>query len=150
MFQLFTCFIPVGSYLLRKISSPFIYCGSYAILLSSTVLISSYVKNFWAFIFTYGFISGILHGTQFVLPMLAAQLYFPKRKTLVSGIILTGRFTRHIVSAYGNQPMCQMRMQRLLYPIRMLTHAAQPPPSDFLPLSIPKSKKKKIFQVYIL
>lgn len=90
MVQLFTLFIPIGSILIRKFPYPIYYCSAYGILYALTVLISSYVKNFWIFIFTYGFVSGALHGTQYVLPMLCAQLYFPKRKAFISGCIMAG------------------------------------------------------------
>lgn len=90
MVQLFTIFVPIGAILIRKFPYPFYYCSAYGLCYGGAVILSSYVQNFWIFIFTYGFISGALHGTQYILPMLCGQLYFPKRKALISGCVMAG------------------------------------------------------------
>lgn len=89
-FTLFSVFIPIGSVLIRKFPYPLAYCSMFGIIQGAFILISSYVTNFWVFVLTYSMIPGVLNGTQYVLPMFLSMQYFPKRKALVSGMILAG------------------------------------------------------------
>ena len=59
-------------------------------MLASSLVVD---KSFIAFIALFGFLSGFFAGTAYQAPMLAAQLYFPDRKGLVSKILLLGMAT---------------------------------------------------------
>ena len=59
-------------------------------MLASSLVVD---KSFIAFVALFGFLSGFFAGTAYQAPMLAAQLYFPDRKGLVSKILLLGMAT---------------------------------------------------------
>jgi len=47
-----------------------------------------YVKNYWLFIIVYGFLPGITIGLGYLPSMYIAWTYFPKKKSMVTGVIL--------------------------------------------------------------
>lgn len=68
-----------------------VYLGG-SLACAASMLASSFVvdTSFVAFAALFGYLSGFFAGTAYQAPMLAAQLYFPDRKGLVSKILLLG------------------------------------------------------------
>ena len=56
------------------------------------IFVSSFTKSIMAFVCSFGILGGIGAGITYFIPMICAWEYFPKRKGLVTGII---------VGAYG-------------------------------------------------
>jgi len=52
-------------------------------------LISSFMTNFWLFLFFYGAFSGIGLGINYMIPMISCWDYFPERKGLITGIMVS-------------------------------------------------------------
>lgn len=54
----------------------------------SGIVTASYMKNFWAFLFCYGALSGIGCGINYFVPIVCSWEYFPNRKGLITGIMV--------------------------------------------------------------
>ena len=52
------------------------------------MLMSSFVKNYWAWVSLYGGMSGIGCGTSYIIPLVCSWEYFPEKKGMMSGIIM--------------------------------------------------------------
>jgi len=52
------------------------------------MFIASFTKNYFVFVIFYGGFSGIGCGINYVTPLVCAWEYYPKRKGLISGIII--------------------------------------------------------------
>lgn len=52
------------------------------------IIISSFVRNLWLFIFFYGGFSGIGSGIMYMQPIISGWEHFPDKKGLVTGIIV--------------------------------------------------------------
>ena len=81
-------FMQVGSLLIEKVH-PKVHvfvCGS---LFSIPIYICSHVTSFRWFFFLYAIVSGIGYGGVYMLPIRNAWLFFPFKKGMVSGIILS-------------------------------------------------------------
>ena len=52
------------------------------------IFLSSLATKFWVFIVLYGVMSGIGMGISYLIPLVCCYEYFPKRKGLITGIIL--------------------------------------------------------------
>lgn len=63
--------------------------GSFALYAGSLVLLS-FLHNFYAYIAIYGIANGLFLGIPYILPINNACQYLPKRKGLVSGICIMG------------------------------------------------------------
>ena len=59
-------------------------------LMALGIYLSSFQTRLWPFILTYSCITGTGIGTAYNAPLAAGWKYFPKRKGLVNGIVLTG------------------------------------------------------------
>ena len=51
-------------------------------------LLMVYVKSYWLFIICYGFLPGITIGLGYLPSMYIAWTYFPKQKSMITGVIL--------------------------------------------------------------
>lgn len=54
---------------LTKITHPLIVLGISQTLQAVTVLVSSYMKDFWTFQVFYGILFGLIAGVAFIIPM---------------------------------------------------------------------------------
>lgn len=52
------------------------------------ITISTFITNFWGFVFFFGVLSGIGCGMNYFVPMVCAWEYFPERKGLMTGILM--------------------------------------------------------------
>lgn len=52
-------------------------------------LISSFMTNFWLFLFFYGAFSGIGLGINYLIPMISCWDYFPERKGFITGLMVS-------------------------------------------------------------
>ena len=52
------------------------------------IFLASLATKFWVFIVLYGTMSGIGMGITYMIPLVCCYEYFPKRKGLITGIIL--------------------------------------------------------------
>jgi len=55
-------------------------------------MLSTFVTNFWLFLISYGMMSGIGCGLNYMIPVCCGWEYYPEKKGLITGIIF---------SAYG-------------------------------------------------
>ena len=51
---------------------------------------ASYTTSIWVFISLYGLLGGIGNGMSYMIPLVCTWEYFPKRKGLITGIIVSG------------------------------------------------------------
>jgi len=63
--------------------------GSFALYAGSLVLLS-FLENFYAYIAIYGLANGLFLGLPYILPINNACQYLPNRKGLCSGICIMG------------------------------------------------------------
>ena len=92
MFLLFCATIPFGIYLLRHFPYPKLICLIGGVLLSVIVFLSSYLKNFGAFVGIYAIVGGMIVGFLYYIPIMICQKLFDKNKAFV-GAFLMGRLT---------------------------------------------------------
>ena len=63
-------------------------CGC---LLGASFLVTTDFKNrFWVYAVLMGYFNGLFSGVAYQAPMLACQIYFPDRKSLVGAVLLLG------------------------------------------------------------
>ena len=86
-----------------------------------------------AFAALFGYLNGLFAGTAYQAPMLAAQLYFPDRKGLVSKILLFGMasgiglysyLTSQWASSAGDSSICDVKLLTRYLGACMLGHTA--------------------------
>ena len=79
----------IGTYLLNKRGwNPKVVLALGATISLGGITASSYMTNFWAFLFLYGGLSGIGCGINYFIPMVCSWEYFPTRKGLITGIMV--------------------------------------------------------------
>lgn len=85
------------------------YGPTFCIALGSSIaltgiLASTYVKSYWLFTILYGGLFGMGIGLSYMAPLICCWEHFPKRRGLVSGIIIGafgfGSFAFNILSTY--------------------------------------------------
>ncbi|EGR29136.1 major facilitator superfamily protein, putative [Ichthyophthirius multifiliis] len=82
--------MPLGVRAVKRFRSARLYCYCAGAAATFCIYISSFVLSFYQFILIYGIMFGIITGTMYYIPIYMGSLYFPKKKGLVSGIILMG------------------------------------------------------------
>ncbi len=63
---------------------------------------ASYTTDIWLFIALYGILGGIGNGMSYMIPLVCTWEYFPKRRGLVTGIIVSGYGLGSFISAQGS------------------------------------------------
>ena len=63
-------------------------CG--CMLGSSFLVASDFDQRFWIYIMLMGYFNGMFSGVAYQAPMLACQVYFPDRKSIVGAVLLLG------------------------------------------------------------
>lgn len=53
------------------------------------IFVSTFIKNYYFFLFMYAIVGGFGYGIVYILPLKSAYSYFPNKKGLVGGIILS-------------------------------------------------------------
>ena len=94
LFCLMLLGISIGFFFGMSLSSKMGYRLSAVIetfLISVSILVSSYMNNFWLFVLFYGIFFGLLSGLLYIIPIFLACQYFPTSKGVISGII-TGAY----------------------------------------------------------
>ncbi|KAL4456963.1 hypothetical protein ABPG74_014601 [Tetrahymena malaccensis] len=84
------CGVPVGMKAIKYVGSARIVCYVCSLIASLCIFLVSFAKVFWLFVIIYGIIFGFFTGIMYMVPIYLGQLYFPSRRGLVSGFILTG------------------------------------------------------------
>jgi len=84
-----TCIYPIGGRIARRFS-PRRIISVVAPLGLSGILISSFMENYWAWLFMFSFSFGLTNGCLYIVPMQAAWKHFPKRVGLAGGIVISG------------------------------------------------------------
>ncbi len=78
-----------------------------------SIIISKYMVNFYLFLLFYSICAGIGYGIIYILPLKNAWLFFPNRKGMVGGIILSSHsfaaigwsfFTVHLINPENEIP----------------------------------------------
>ncbi len=82
-------FMQLGSFLIEKGMNPRIQTGLGGICLVSPLIICSYTTNFTLFVFTYSVMIGLAFGLLYMPSLKNSWQYFPNKKGLISGIILS-------------------------------------------------------------
>ena len=65
-----------------------LHCGLFSVLIFVFVFLSSYTQSFTYFVLLYAIGFGLSSGMIYLIPLYNAYKYFPKRRGLVSGIIM--------------------------------------------------------------
>ena len=81
-------FMQLGSYLMEKIH-PRIQMTLGCILFAGPIIAASYMTNFGLFFFFYSCVLGFGFGLIYMLPIRNAWMFFPEKKGMVSGVILS-------------------------------------------------------------
>lgn len=81
--------MPFGVKLMKKIKAKQI-CIATGILIGISFYVSSLTKSFYTFVVTFGILGGVLIGFLYMIPVAHCYKYFPKKKGMVSGIIVAG------------------------------------------------------------
>ncbi|KAL4508394.1 hypothetical protein ABPG72_003698 [Tetrahymena utriculariae] len=84
------CGVPVGMKAIKYVGSTRIVCYVCSLIASLCIFLVSFAQVFWLFVIIYGIIFGFFTGIMYMVPIYLGQLYFPSRRGLVSGFILTG------------------------------------------------------------
>lgn len=82
--------MPFGVKLIKKFGSARLICYVGGASAAFTVFISSYAQAFWQYVIIYGLAFGVITGIVYYIPIYMGYLYFPKKKGIVSGVVLCG------------------------------------------------------------
>ncbi|EAR91039.2 oxalate/formate antiporter (macronuclear) [Tetrahymena thermophila SB210] len=82
--------MPMGVKLIKKFGSARLVCYVCGASAAFCVFISSFAAAFWQFVIIYGLCFGIITGCIYYIPIYMGYLYFPKKKGIVSGVVLCG------------------------------------------------------------
>lgn len=81
--------MPFGVKLMKKIKAKHICIGT-GILIGISFYMASLTKAFYTFVVLFGIFGGVLIGFLYMIPVAHCYKYFPKKKGMVSGIIVAG------------------------------------------------------------
>jgi len=82
--------LPIGVRTLPYFGSPRKMGFIVIFLIALFVFISSFIRVFGAFVFTYSVCFGFLTGLMYMTPIYVGMQFFPNRKGVISGLVLTG------------------------------------------------------------
>ena len=88
------CTLPFGVKVMQTIGSPRKAAIILTILCAASIFFSSFCEVFAAFCIIYGICFGFFSGLLYMMPIYCGYLYFPTKKGLVSGLVLTGIFLK--------------------------------------------------------
>lgn len=72
-----------------KRTSPRFVCVVCGIALSAVIYLASYAQSFSTFVWLFGMAPGIIIGFLYIYPTAHCYKYFPTKKTLISGLIIS-------------------------------------------------------------
>ena len=84
-----TACMPLGAYLCRNYH-PRVGILIAAVIGTGSTFAASFLTNFWAFLVVFGGGYGVAGGIIYMIPIVAGWEYFPNRKGMVSGVIISG------------------------------------------------------------
>ena len=84
-----TACMPLGAYLCRNYH-PRVGILLAAVIGTGSTFAASFLTNFWAFLVVFGGGYGVAGGIIYMIPIVAGWEYFPNRKGMVSGVIISG------------------------------------------------------------
>lgn len=82
--------MPFGVKLIKRFGSARLICYCGGAGAAACVFISSYAQSFLQYVIVYGIAFGVITGIIYYIPIYMGYLYFPKKKGIVSGIVLCG------------------------------------------------------------
>ena len=80
--------MPFGIWLLRNFPHPRLICLVGGLLLAGFVFISSFLKNFGAFVAIYAILVGIIVGFLYYIPIMICQRFFEKNRAFIGGLLV--------------------------------------------------------------
>lgn len=93
LFPVFLLFVGItfffGVKLAKKIGLKLV-CVLESLLMTLAIFISSFMPDFWSFMFFYAIVYGLGSGLLYLVPIYICSLHFPNKKGLISGIIVSG------------------------------------------------------------
>lgn len=84
------CTLPFGVKVMNMLGSPRKAAVVLTILCAGSIFFSSFATVFAAFCVIYGILFGFFSGLLYMMPIYCGYLYFPNKKGIVSGLVLTG------------------------------------------------------------
>ena len=87
-FTLLAFMFPFGAWMMKKTNPKFVIALGATIMLSA-ILIASYIKSWWGFVICYGAMFPLGIGIVYWTPIICAWEWFPERKGLVGGLIIS-------------------------------------------------------------
>lgn len=82
--------MPFGVKLIKRFGSARLICYVFGGAAAFMVFLSSFAQAFWQYVIIYGIVFGVISGVLYYIPIYMGYLYFPKKKGIVSGIVLCG------------------------------------------------------------
>ncbi|EAR99903.1 oxalate/formate antiporter family transporter (macronuclear) [Tetrahymena thermophila SB210] len=107
--------IPLGMKLIKKTARTRIVCFILTTLASACIFIASWQTQFGVFVIFYSLFFGVLDGASMSITLYIGLLYYPKKRGLISGLILVGY---GLASLIYSQVFFQIVNKQNLQPIK--------------------------------
>ncbi|KAL4432947.1 hypothetical protein ABPG74_014461 [Tetrahymena malaccensis] len=107
--------IPLGMKLIKRTARTRIVCFILTTLASACIFIASWQTQFGVFVIFYSLLFGVLDGASMSMTLYIGLLYYPKKRGLISGLILVGY---GLASLIYSQMFFQIVNKQNLQPIK--------------------------------
>ena len=106
LFPIFLLFVGLTFFFSLKLAKKIglkLACFIESLWMAIGVLLSSFMPDFWSFMFFFGIIYGLSSGLLYLLPIYIGSMHFPSKKGLVTGIIVAGNGMATLLSGQMSQ-----------------------------------------------